>query len=107
MAEREALVKDVEKVLEAKWPNCGLRLLPFGSTQTGLLEATSDVDLTIIDPMRPYGVGTVSTITGVCLILGKLLMVHASPSPKTNSDSHQRMPSLLTCQTPSLSQDTG
>ncbi|UZJ57079.1 hypothetical protein CBS101457_006399 [Exobasidium rhododendri] len=58
MAERKALIEDVEKILEKKWPGCGLHLMPFGSTQTGLFEASSDIDLTLIDPMRPYGVGT-------------------------------------------------
>lgn len=58
IAQRDALIKDAEQALEKKWPGCGLRLVPFGSTKTGLIEAQSDVDLTLFDPIRPFGVGT-------------------------------------------------
>lgn len=60
LAQREALIRDASIAIERRWPNCGLQLVPFGSSRTGLLEALSDVDLTLVDPMRPYGVGTVS-----------------------------------------------
>jgi hypothetical protein len=58
IAQRDALIIDAEQAMEKKWPGCGLRLVPFGSTKTGLIEAQSDVDLTLFDPIRPFGVGT-------------------------------------------------
>lgn len=52
---------DVEAALRKRWPGCGLRVAPFGSTMTGLFEGSSDVDLCLLDPARPFGVGMVSS----------------------------------------------
>lgn len=60
LAQRQSLIKDAQAVIDQRWPNCGLKLAPFGSTQTGLVENMSDLDLTLLDPMRPHGIGTVS-----------------------------------------------
>jgi hypothetical protein len=58
VAQRDALITDAEECINKKWPGCGLRLIPFGSTRTGLIEPRSDIDLTLFDPLRPFGVGT-------------------------------------------------
>lgn len=55
---RKNVIRDVQDHIERRWPGCGLRVAPFGSTQTGLIEASSDIDLCLLDPSRPRGVGT-------------------------------------------------
>lgn len=59
--DRQSIIADVEQALSARWPGFGLKVVPFGSTLTGLSEATSDLDLCILDPYRPLGAGTVSS----------------------------------------------
>ncbi|MCO5565406.1 hypothetical protein L7F22_019079 [Adiantum nelumboides] len=55
---RETVIKEVQDHIVRRWPGCNLRVAPFGSTSTGLIEATSDIDLCLLDPTRPRGVGT-------------------------------------------------
>lgn len=58
---RQKVIMDVQDHIDKRWPGCGLRVAPFGSTQTGLVEAASDIDLCLLDPSRPRGVGTPQT----------------------------------------------
>lgn len=55
---RAGLVRAVHTAITARWKGHGLIVAPFGSSITGLAGADSDVDLVLLDPMRPLGVGT-------------------------------------------------
>ncbi|KAJ9479798.1 NTP_transf_2 domain-containing protein [Pseudozyma hubeiensis] len=55
---RNEVIADVQRAINAKWPGQGLQVAAFGSSVTGLITETSDLDLVLLDPTRPYGVGT-------------------------------------------------
>lgn len=48
----------MQSFFNAQFPGNGLRVEAFGSSVTGLYGASSDVDLVILDPSRPLGVGS-------------------------------------------------
>lgn len=55
---RSKIVRDVQSCITKAWPRCALEIAPFGSSVTGIVTATSDIDLALLDPSRPFGVGT-------------------------------------------------
>uniref|UniRef100_V5EHS9 Poly(A) RNA polymerase mitochondrial-like central palm domain-containing protein n=1 Tax=Kalmanozyma brasiliensis (strain GHG001) TaxID=1365824 RepID=V5EHS9_KALBG len=57
-AHRNEVIADVQRAITRKWPGQGLQVAAFGSSVTGLLTETSDLDLVLLDPTRPCGVGT-------------------------------------------------
>ena len=57
-AQRSEVIADVQRALTHKWPGQGLQVAAFGSSVTGLVTESSDLDLVLLDPTRPYGVGT-------------------------------------------------
>ncbi|ETS61218.1 proteophosphoglycan 5 [Moesziomyces aphidis] len=61
---RDEVVADVQRAIDRKWPGQNLKVAAFGSSVTGLLTASSDLDLVLLDPTRPYGVGTPPDLCG-------------------------------------------
>ncbi|CBQ70313.1 conserved hypothetical protein [Sporisorium reilianum SRZ2] len=57
-AHRNEVIADVQQAIDRKWPGHGLQVAAFGSSVTGLATESSDLDLVLLDPTRPYGVGT-------------------------------------------------
>ncbi|SPO22808.1 uncharacterized protein UTRI_01486 [Ustilago trichophora] len=57
-AHRNEVISDVQLAITRKWPDQGLQVAAFGSSVTGLVTESSDLDLVLLDPTRPYGVGT-------------------------------------------------
>lgn len=57
-AQREEVVADMQRAITRRWPGQGLQVAAFGSSVTGLVTRTSDLDLVLLDPTRPYGAGT-------------------------------------------------
>ncbi|SPO24975.1 uncharacterized protein UTRI_01486_B [Ustilago trichophora] len=57
-AQRNEVISDVQRAITHKWPDQGLQVAAFGSSVTGLVTESSDLDLVLLDPTRPYGVGT-------------------------------------------------
>ncbi|CDW96926.1 hypothetical protein [Sporisorium scitamineum] len=57
-AYRNEVISDVQQAIDRKWPGHGLQVAAFGSSVTGLITESSDLDLVLLDPTRPYGVGT-------------------------------------------------
>ncbi|TKY85209.1 hypothetical protein EX895_006289 [Sporisorium graminicola] len=55
---RSEVISDVQQAIDRKWPGHGLQVAAFGSSVTGLITESSDLDLVLLDPTRPYGVGT-------------------------------------------------
>ncbi|SNX82268.1 uncharacterized protein MEPE_00974 [Melanopsichium pennsylvanicum] len=56
--QRNEVIDDVQLALSNKWPGQGLQVAAFGSSVTGLVTESSDLDLVLLDSTRPYGVGT-------------------------------------------------
>ena len=57
--QREQIATRVLEAIRRKWPRAaGLSVEIFGSSVTELDGTSSDVDLVLLDPMRPYGAGT-------------------------------------------------
>lgn len=56
--QRDEVIADVQYAIDRKWPGQGLKVAAFGSSVTGLITADSDLDLVLLDPTRPFGVGT-------------------------------------------------
>lgn len=55
---RKAVVDDLQSFFDNAYTGNGLKVAAFGSSVTGLYDEASDVDLVILDPGRPLGVGT-------------------------------------------------
>lgn len=53
--QHDAIIQSLNSRIERKWPGHGLKLVPFGSTTTGLGTCSSDLDLVLTDPARPKG----------------------------------------------------
>ncbi|KAK9474946.1 uncharacterized protein V1510DRAFT_359713, partial [Dipodascopsis tothii] len=49
---RKQFVRKLERLLNDEWPNRGIRVFPFGSTENLLFSADSDVDLCITTPWK-------------------------------------------------------
>ncbi|SPC61231.1 uncharacterized protein UHOD_01380 [Ustilago sp. UG-2017b] len=60
--QRDEVIVDVQRAINRKWPGQGLRVAAFGSSVTGLATESSDLDLVLLDPTRPYGVGAPSEL---------------------------------------------
>ncbi|EPQ27470.1 uncharacterized protein PFL1_05008 [Pseudozyma flocculosa PF-1] len=58
MKRRERVVDRIQAAIDARWPGFGLQVAPFGSSVTGLVSDRSDLDLVLLDPTKPFGVGT-------------------------------------------------
>lgn len=61
-AQRQEVIADVQRAINSKWPGQGLKVAAFGSSVTGLITNSSDLDLVLLDPTRPFGVGTPSEL---------------------------------------------
>lgn len=59
---RDEVIADVQRAINRKWPGQGLKVAAFGSSVTGLVTESSDLDLVLLDPTRPFGVGTPSEL---------------------------------------------
>lgn len=57
-AQREKVVRTLQEFFDATWPGHQLTVAPFGSSVTGINHSGSDLDLVLLDPSRPLGVGT-------------------------------------------------
>ncbi|KAN0065795.1 hypothetical protein ACQY0O_000925 [Thecaphora frezii] len=55
---RQSVVDRIQHAIDLRWPGHGLQVAPFGSSVTGLVSDRSDLDLVLLDPTRPHGVGT-------------------------------------------------
>ncbi|KAJ1032439.1 hypothetical protein NDA16_000463 [Ustilago loliicola] len=62
LEKRDEVIADVQRAINRKWPGQGLKVAAFGSSVTGLVTESSDLDLVLLDPTRPYGVGTPSEL---------------------------------------------
>lgn len=58
LKERQAAIGRVQAAIDARWPGLDLKVVPFGSSVNGLMSQRSDLDLTLLDPTREFGVGT-------------------------------------------------
>lgn len=47
--------QSLQAQIDSRWPGRGLKLTAFGSVFTGLATKSSDLDLVLLDPSRPYG----------------------------------------------------
>lgn len=61
-AQRDLVVEQVQLCVDRKWPGRHLKVEPFGSSVTGIVAANSDIDLVLLDPARPLGVGTPASL---------------------------------------------
>ncbi|CAO1619470.1 unnamed protein product [Sympodiomycopsis kandeliae] len=55
---REQVVRDLQQFFDETWPGHQLLVAPFGSSVTAINHSESDLDLVLLDPSRPLGVGT-------------------------------------------------
>ncbi|PWN19368.1 hypothetical protein BCV69DRAFT_313635 [Microstroma glucosiphilum] len=54
---RNRVIRDLQTFFDEHWPGRGLQVASFGSSVTGMYNALSDIDVVILDPSRPLGVG--------------------------------------------------
>lgn len=82
-AQRNEVIADVQCAINAKWPGQGLQVAAFGSSVTGLITESSDLDLVLLDPTRPYGAGTPPELRRV----SKQIVRHTDGMPEWYSTS--------------------
>lgn len=61
--QRQRVISAIQDAIDRRWPGQGLKIAAFGSSVTGLVTDTSDLDLVLLDPTRPHGVGTPEHLT--------------------------------------------